>query len=512
MPTGPENEPEKYTLDEMMHRLKERGHDEGELVTRSDGTVAVKVRKRKRRSTQPHKEEAKRKQRFRILQIGFLFFIVTGVIALVVGMLLYYNSSKFRESTREKIAAWSAAQVDIAEFTVTPNNARFASANFKWPEGNYLRELQITHTDANLDVSSFIGTKWGGSSVVAKTGKLTISTAKPNAPLRVGVNPEATAFPFKFASYRCEKLNITGLGKDRTPWMSVEGTECTLTKNANGAQTSFVGGLISIAGFQQMLIDRGSFTFELGQMKIKNLRLGPTSGNGTLELQNNIDLYSPESSKIEVTLTEFPLEILLGNDLDLLLIGKVDTQQDAINRLISFVPGDLQSLQVQIGFRGSSRDALTLINLPFLAELSREFSNTDYARQYEFSDRVEGELIRNAKGSRIQGLLLEKKGNFIVRGDISAEGGKLGGVLNIGLPPSQFTDSNISDGVKEVFSNQEDGYVWCRVELSGAPGQPQDDFAKQVAQALAKNQASAAAPTAAPAPRELDIEKELDGN
>lgn len=512
MPTVPEKEPENYSLEEMMQRLKERGHDEGEMVTRADGTVAVKVRKRKRRSTQPHKEQAKRQQRMRMLQLALAFCLITGVIALAVGMLLYYNSNAFREATRDKIAAWSAAEVEIAEFTVTPNNARFVTANFTWPEGNYLRQLQLSQTDANLDLSSFIGSKWGGTSVRAKTGKLSFSAAKPDAAKRIGESPGATAFPFAFASYRCESLNISGLAKDRQPWMSVEGTEASLTKTSLGAQTRFVGGVLKIAGFQPLLIDRGNLTFEQGQMKIDNMRLKPTKGTGSLELQNSIDLYRAESSKLEVMLTEFPIEALLGNELDLLVIGKVDTPRDAINRLISFVPGDFSSLQLQIGFFGSERDALTLINLPFLETLSTEFRNPDYSQQYVFSDRVEGELIRTAASTRLQGLLLEKKGSFIIRGEISVTNGKLGGALDVGMPPSQFIDQETNPALKTVFSRQEDGYQWCRVELSGVPGQPKDNFAQQLEQALASSPPSATPAPSAPPPRELDIEKELDGN
>ncbi len=511
-PPGPENEPENYSLDEMMQRLKERGHDEGELVTRADGTVAVKVRKRKRRSKQPHKEEAKRSQRLKILQLGLVFFIITGVLGLAVGMLIYYNSNKFRETTRERIAAWSAAEVELAEFTVTPNNAKCATANFTWPEGNYLRHLHVTYPTAYLNVSSFLGNKWGGTNVLCKTGKLSFSAAQADAPKRNGVSPEGSPFPFTFSSYRCEKLDITGLGKDRLPWMTVEGTEASLTKTARGAETRYVGGVVKLAGFQPMQLDRGSIYFELGQMRIENMRLKPPTGEGTLEIQNSIKLYSPEMSELQVVLNDFPLEILLGNEMEVMLIGKVDTPKDAVTRLFSFVPGDMGSLKIQIGFRGSKRDPLTLMNMPFLDDLSREFRNPEYARQYYFADRVEGELLRQGSATRIQALHLEKKGSFVVKGDIFVENGKLGGALNVGLPFTQFLDPEMNLGVKAIFSRQENGYQWCRIELSGTPTQPADNFAMQVEQALQNIDKTA---DASPPPGEnptLDIEKELEGN
>ena len=50
MPPAP-SDPEKYSIDEMMERLKGQPADDpataGELVTRADGSQALRVRKRK---------------------------------------------------------------------------------------------------------------------------------------------------------------------------------------------------------------------------------------------------------------------------------------------------------------------------------------------------------------------------------------------------------------------------------------------------------------------------------
>jgi len=510
MPSHPDNqeEPEKYTLEEMMERLKERGHEEGEMVTRADGTVAIKVKKRKRRSKQPHKEQAKRNQRLRILQLGIVFFLITAAIATATGMLFYYNSNAFRESTLQKIATWTGADVELAEFTVTPNTAKCATANFTWPEGNYLRQLQVMHPSAHLDISSFLGNKWGGTTVVGKTGKLYFSNATPGAPKRSSEAAADTAFPFGFTSYRCEKLDIIGQDAERLPWITIEGTEASLIKTTRGAQTRFIGGLMKLTGFQPMLIDRGSIYFEQGQMRVENLRLKPNAGAGTLEIQNSMELYSKESAKMEVLLSEFPLELLLGNELEVIFSGHVDTPTNALNRLFSVTPGDLKSLKLQVGFRGSERDPLTIRNLPFLNELSQELQNPEYARQYDFSDRVEGELLRSHGETRVQGLRLEKKGNFCVLGDIFVQNGTLGGTLQVGLPSSLLLDDKLYGTLKQVFVRQEDGYLWCTVQLSGKPGQPEDNFAAQLQQAIARKPS---VPSTQETPeRELNIEKELE--
>lgn len=511
MPNYPENqeEPEKYTLEEMMERLKERGHEEGELVTREDGTVAIKVKKRKRRTKQPHKEQAKRKQRVRLLQFGLIFSLLTAAIATAAGLLFYYNSNAFRESTLEKIAMWTGADVELIQFSVTPTTAKCANATFTWPEGNYLRQLQVMQPSAHLDISSFLGSKWGGSTVVAKSGKLTFSAAKSDAPRSSAEAPTDTVFPFGFSSYRCEKLDIIGQGADLASLLTIEGTEASLIKTTRGTQTRFVGGVAKVTGFQPMQIDRGSIYFESQQMRLDSLRLKPNGGTGTLEIHKSIDLYSPESSQLELLMNEFPLEILLGNDLEVIFSGLVDTSSSSPNRLLSVTPGNWKSLKLQLGFRGSERDPLTIRNLPFLNDLSRELQNPEYSRQYDFSDRVEGELLRSHGQTSLQGLRMEKKGHFCIMGDMIVENGTLGGTLQVGLPGSLLLEEQMHRVLQKVFSRQEDGYSWCEVKLSGSPGQPQDNFSSQLERAIARQTSpTTTAPQAQE--RELSIEKELE--
>ena len=84
MPPAP-SEPEKYSIDEMMERLKGQSSENpaaGELVTRPDGSQALRVRKRKRRSEQPKREEAKRTKRIRTLQVAaaLVLLLLTGLV------------------------------------------------------------------------------------------------------------------------------------------------------------------------------------------------------------------------------------------------------------------------------------------------------------------------------------------------------------------------------------------------------------------------------------------------
>lgn len=499
-------EPESYTLEEMMEKLKERGQGEGELVTRADGTQAIKVKKRKRRSTQPHKEKAKMQQKIRIFQFGIVFFLLAALVATAAGMLFYYNSSSFRESVRVKVAAWTAADVEFSEFSVTPKKARCAAIKMNWPEGNHLRSLTLGAPIAHLDVTSFLGAKWGGSSVVASSGNLDFAPAIEGKEKRGAIALDNAEFPFNFAAYRCEKLDILGYGKDKQAWMSIEATDAAMIKNTRGAQLRLVGGLVKILGFEPVKLDRATMFFELGQMKIDTMRFKPKDGGaGTLEFGNAIDLYSKESSKLKMTLVDFPIEVLLGDGLGKVINGLIGTDNDSLNRVLTLTPGEYNTFSIQLGFRGSDRDALSIKNFPFLSDLSRELQDRDFNNSYVFSDRMEGELLRSADQATIKGLHLEKEGSFVVKGEISFRAGKLEGELQLGLSPSQL--GSAAPEMRKVFSKVSENYQWCTIQVSGTPDLPMDNFADLLKQAML------AAPTASPdtslTPR--SIEDELDG-
>jgi len=104
MSTAP-GEPEKYSIDEMMDRLKtpaSETSDDGELVTRADGSKAIRVRKRKRRSSQPHKEETHRNRKARIVQVSAALVLVFAAALAVGAAVIYSNSSPFGKAWNGK--------------------------------------------------------------------------------------------------------------------------------------------------------------------------------------------------------------------------------------------------------------------------------------------------------------------------------------------------------------------------------------------------------------------------
>ena len=136
----PQSEPESYNIEEMIDRLKGRSSDpsadEGQLVTRADGTVAIRVRKRKRRTDQPHKEQ---ERRIRVLQVtGLLVFLLLIVLSLG-GLTIYVNSPPFRKGVVTKIGWATGSDVALNQFRMNPSGANAGGVDLKWPNGNESR-------------------------------------------------------------------------------------------------------------------------------------------------------------------------------------------------------------------------------------------------------------------------------------------------------------------------------------------------------------------------------------
>ena len=128
--------------------------------------------------------------------------------------------------------------------------------------------------------------------------------------------------------------------------------------------------------------------------------------------------------------------------------------------------------------------------------------------RFHFADRVEGELIRDAKILTLRSLHLEKKGQFIIKGDISVTDGKIVGQLDVGLQGALLTQNHINPMLLDLFARNTDGYQWCKITLGGTPTSPEDNFNDQIKAILDKSPDKPTAPPTDSAP--LNVEDELD--
>lgn len=472
-------EPDNYSADEILERLRGGGRsDEPELVTRPDGTQVVKVRKRKRRSHQPHKEAERRRQRRRIVQIVMGVVLVLLLAGGVLSMFAYYNSRGFVDEMRDRIQTLSGADVEFKQFRVTPVSAGASAMSLSWPDGNPLRELKLQHVSGDLRMTSFFGRGWSGEEVLAKTGKLRFGAVDPGGALRAHEAPASgSQFPFAFLRYRCEKLALM-FGAGGRPPLQVNDVEASYYILPTSGQLRLLGGEIVVQGWPKLQLERGLIEYRDGQVEVTKLRLGGGLSAGAFaEIEGIVDPVSGDSAYLDVRLEQFPLQLLAGEPLGRLL--SLDINSDAT---LSFVPGRFDSYELVVPFAASpGTEGAYLTGLSCLEVLRNEFPDENIgSRDRSYSTESVGLLRRTADGLAVEQLRLEQKNMMAVRGEIRVGGdNKLTGELDVGVA-ERLALGHRSPMFRKVFSRVSEGYWWATVRLSGTVQRPQDDLAETI--------------------------------
>lgn len=483
---GKQEEPDHYSLEDMMVKLKDKGHEEGELVTRADGSVAMKVRKRKRRSHQPHKEEEKRRGKmkvFRIILAGvfLLLFLLSGI-----ALLLYYNGSGFKESIKTKTAKWTGANAEVQNLIVLPTSAKADRVLLDWPAGNYLKSSIFYGVDASLNIGSFFTGKWSGDNVVAGSGEIILKPADFTGELTYSKPEAKEGFPFQFLNFRCQKLGFKALNGAGSHWLYVDKTEANLNKTAAGSQVRLLGGVVTFTGLKPLPIKRAAFEFHDGQMKcnegegnLESIKLGSElNPEGYIALSGNIDLYANTTQAFSVKLNEMPLAEITANEFNRIIDGYISSSPGAFVNTLSFVPNDFSTYKVKVAFQGAKHHPIILKNFAFLETLNKEMKERNFS-DYKFI-KGEGVFVQGENLTRLESLNLEDNGALALRGTIELKQGVLSGEIKLGIGAVISGSNRQTPAMKKLFSEEQSGYTWCTIHLSGTQFNPADDLAQQL--------------------------------
>ena len=335
------SEPEKYSIDEIMDRLKSAptgGPEEGELVIRADGTQAIRVRKRKRRSNQPVKREQQASRRMRVVQVSAALILVFLTALFIGGAIIYANSSPFREGLLRKIEQASGAEVEIQQFRMNPKTAHAAGLTLKWPAGNLLNSLVLQSLSAEVFPSSFLGNAMKGEEVSANDATLALRYPEAGEDTRSFAAVEGS-LPIRFNRYRVPSLTLT-LGEPAAPVLKISKSEASLNpENVNGkSQLSFYRGDISIAGWPNLRLDRALVEFRGDEVDVIGLRvLHETDSRGIFELTGAVYPYQPDrQSTLQVLLQSFEIGGITGPAMGRLLSGRIDSTPVTKSNFLSF--------------------------------------------------------------------------------------------------------------------------------------------------------------------------------
>ena len=465
----------------MMERLKGGKPSEtpanGELVTRADGTQAIRVRKRKRRSEQPKREELKRLKRTRAMQIGGVLASLIVLTLIIGGAFVYTNTAPYRKRLSDAISQHLGANAEFKMFRVTPVSANADAVTLNWQNGGFLKEVKLRGVTARLSPLSLFGRALTGDELMAREGEIILQTPAP-AKSAASDNPDGvTAVSFDRAVI--SKLNLC-FGDPAAAAFMITGTEASLSvvENKSWQSLNLHRGSLPLHGWPPLRIDRALMDIQPAGTDIIGLRLMDSlSPRGDLDLAGSINTLTPEArSTLSVKLRTFNLADLLGPEIGTLINLRLDTRDVPDSNYLAFPAANPAEAELAIAFTNSLSSSNSLTGLRFLAFLARSLDDSYYEKP-EF-DEATGMIRRKADVIEFSELHLERKNNICVKGNFSVAADKtLSGTLEIGLPDTVIGLSE-NPKLEAIFSPESNNFRWVKVKLSGTLARPADDFAE----------------------------------
>ena len=475
-------EPDNYSLDDMMERLKRPSPtgtgDQGELVTRVDGSRAVRVRKRKRRSYQPHKDEAAQNRRLRIIQVSaaLLLLLLSGLTA--AGALIFGNSPFFRNRLLEGARFITGSKLEIREFRINPKTANASYVAMTWPGGNVLRELQARSLQAEILPSSFLGKSLNGDEITAGQVEVFLDFPEPSQPRAVEAAPVGR-MNIRFKRYATNKLRLV-LGSKTNATASIRDSEFVLQDRGPATRPQLIinRGTLQIPECPLWRIDRGHIEFRGDDIDMVGLRLlHETDTRGYMKLSGIIQPYSPDrKSTLAVQLDDFPLDGLVGAKLGKLFTGRVGSTDSADSNYFSFTPASETRGSLALAFEKSPSSSFEVSGFPAFALLARLLEDKWFERPV-FDSNVQGTIRRNVGEVILEDLTCENRNRMSLRAHLRlTKQGSLSGTLRIGITDPMLK-SSASNRIKHVFKESLNGFHWVELTVTGHTDAPRDNFA-----------------------------------
>jgi len=473
-------EPEKYSLDEMLDRLQGKpspdSDDSGELVTRADGTQAIKVRKRKRRSTQPKKEAAKRASRLRAFQVSSVVILMILAGIMFGGFIIYANSSAYRKKIISKFNTGTGANISFQQLQISPTGMVARGAGLEWPEGSLLKSLSLTEIRAQSLMGGVIGSRWSVNEISAANGKLVLAPRVGGQPVRYF--PDAGTSPISVDRLAVDNLDIL-MGDATTPSLRLQKTEGSFYPGGGEKAPSLrlFRGEMHVPEWPVFRMDRALLDFKGDRVDIVSMRLFHELDNlGNIELAGSFDPSGTgREQSLEVKLNSFNMNGIAGPSLGHLVAGRVDSRE---------VPGGRNELsfsssnpagRLQVAFSSSSNSLPRLNNFSFLRKLSQLTDNPWFLDPL-FHDGCTGILHRENGTVGISELVILSKTQLKVTGDLSlGQNEVLSGTLEVGLPEATVAGGR-NPALAKVFKDTKDGFRWVTLKISGTSSRPIDNF------------------------------------
>ena len=480
------DEPDRYDLDEMMDRLKQRSTGEpgqvGEVVTREDGSQAIKVRRRKRRSHQPHKE---RQRRMRILQVSGALVLLLLIVLAIGFITIYVNTAPFRQQVTEKLNVTSGAEVKLQQFRMNPTGVNVHGIDFEWPEGNVLDTLTVRLISADVwPVAVFTG-RLSGQELTARTAKLTLSQPDSSAPTRVVPDLVGEA-PVYFRQCNVADFQIQVDG-ERPGAMRLTGSEATYmpAHEEKAALLRMSNGDLRVMGWPLLRLDRAYIELGDDQADVVGLSLKHADDDtGLLELSGLLNPYGDEEANtLAVKASAFQFSGLIGDELGRIFDGWVDSAPDLGDCDLSLGFDEGFEAKLNMAYRANADESFAVQNLPFLYGISQILGDEWFSRP-DFWDVATGKLMNDGSRVVLSDIQFSRRDRMAIRGQLEHKGGALSGRLELGVSFGLIQAAE-NKALEAMFSKPREGFRWVTLEISGTTADPIDNFSKRYEEALA---------------------------
>jgi hypothetical protein len=404
------------------------------------------------------------------IAIVFLFAAVGGVAVFYSPLVTHYvESDAFRAAMQKETA--KGLHFPQCRYSSIRRTSAFTaqSDSFEARDGEKaMKSLDGRGITATFDPLGVFIRQWRFAEVRVQSGDVEIQIYK--------ANPEAVAPKPWFAIFlpnrvylkkiESEQANITwGFRGERAGFF---GTQLLITPHGPDFEYVATSGRLRMALLPDLDLRRAHLLITKTLLTIYDIDLASDSGSGeSIHAQANAGIGKDKSIDLTATFNQVPIRSWLPVEWKEHLAGSAF--------------GDLHwagkdpKLESSSG-KGSLRVSNGRIeNLPILEKLAE----LAHKKSFEHLELNECSLSFGWKYPKIdiENIAIEERGKFRIEGEMSIEQRRLRGAIKLGLT-REYLDWLPSP--EEVFSRNQNGYLWTNVRLFGTIDDPGQDLSPRI--------------------------------
>ncbi len=458
----------------MMKNLKRKSQEvregeknDGELVTRADGSTAFKVKTRKRRSAQEKTAAKEKSQRKKIV---ILSSVVIALLLLGIGygfVVGYYNSGGFEKKFVASIQSSTGADVEVSSVGVGLSESSVKSLSLSWGGNNsVVKKLSAQGLSADTGSLGLLTSGWSGSEVNVSKVDLELGYTESNS----SGSTEERAFNYDIFLSNSTNIKIGESGE----WL-LTNTSASYKLNESGeSQIDLYGGEFVTPIDLDYKLSTGVVTLKDSYMDL-SMKLASNKTQGSVLLEGKVGYGTGDKISLKSTYQEAPLKDWLNIKMQRFIAGEITAATGSLRMNL----GEEESIELVIN---AESEEMSLGRFPFVRTLSLELKD-DYFVIPKFEDGSSFKLQQSNKMTKVSEISLLQEAHLKVTGEFSlAADGKLSGQLKLGIPVMNMglLDKKV---IQSVFSEDDGLFFWATVNISGTASIPEDDLGAQIIRA-----------------------------